>query len=58
MGLKIVSTTCNPDKIETLKEHGIDEVVIDDGSIAKKVREIFPNGVALLHKSIYCGFEL
>lgn len=45
MGLKVVSTTRNPNKIEILKEHSIDEVVIDDGSIAEKVREIFPNGV-------------
>jgi NADPH:quinone reductase-like Zn-dependent oxidoreductase len=45
MGLKIVSTTRNPNKIEALKEHGVDEVIIDEGSIAEKVREIFPNGV-------------
>ncbi|MEO8074259.1 MAG: zinc-binding alcohol dehydrogenase family protein [Acidobacteriota bacterium] len=45
MDLKVVSTTRNPNKIEILKKHGIDEVVIDEGSIAKKVREIFPNGV-------------
>ena len=45
MNLKIISTTRNPNKIETLKEHGADEVVIDDGSIAEKVRELFPNGV-------------
>lgn len=45
MGLKIVSTTRNEDKIEVLKTHGIDEVIIDDGSISKKVRELFPNGV-------------
>lgn len=45
MGLKVVSTTRNPNKIEILKEHGIDQVVIDDGTIARKVREIFPNGV-------------
>ena len=45
MGLKVVSTTRNPDKIELLKGHGVDEVIIDDGRIATKVREIFPNGV-------------
>jgi NADPH:quinone reductase-like Zn-dependent oxidoreductase len=45
MGLKIVSTTRNPNKIEILKEHGVDQVVIDDGSISEKVRKLFPNGV-------------
>lgn len=45
MGLKVVSTTRNPDKMGLLKDHGVDEVIIDDGKIASKVREIFPNGV-------------
>lgn len=45
MGSKVVSTTRNPSKIEALKEHGIDEVIVDDGTIAPKVRELFPNGV-------------
>ncbi len=45
MGLKVASTTRNPNKIEALNEHGVNEVIIDDGSIARKVREIFPNGV-------------
>lgn len=45
MGLKVVSTTRNPDKMELLKEHGVDEVIIDDGTIAPKLREIFPDGV-------------
>lgn len=45
MGLKVVSTTRNPDKMALLKEHGVDEVIIDDGTIAPKVREIFPKGV-------------
>lgn len=45
MGLNVVSTTRNPDKIELLKGHGVDEVIIDDGRIVRRVREIFPNGV-------------
>ena len=45
MGLKVISTTRNPNKIKVLKEYGIDEVVVDEGLIAKKVREIFPSGV-------------
>lgn len=45
MGVKVVSTTRNPDKIGALIEQGADEVIIDDGSIAKKFREIYPDGV-------------
>jgi NADPH2:quinone reductase len=45
MGLNVVSTTRNPDKMGLLKDHGVDEVIIDDGMIATKVREVFPNGV-------------
>lgn len=45
MGLNVVSTTRNPDKVGLLKDHGVDEVIIDDGMIATKVRKIFPNGV-------------
>ncbi|MEP7037571.1 MAG: zinc-binding alcohol dehydrogenase family protein [Acidobacteriota bacterium] len=45
MGLKIVSTTRNPNKVEILKDHGVDEIVIDDGEISKKVGKIFPDGV-------------
>lgn len=45
MGLKVISTTRNPDKTKLLKDHGVDEVMIDDGKIASKVREFFPDGV-------------
>ena len=45
MGLRVISTTRNPDKIELLKEHGVDDVIIDDGKIVSKVRELFPEGV-------------
>ncbi len=45
MGLRVISSTRNPDKAGLLKEHGVDEVIIDDGKIAPKVSEIFPKGV-------------
>jgi NADPH:quinone reductase-like Zn-dependent oxidoreductase len=35
---KVVSTTRNPDRIELLKNAGADEVIIDDGKIAEKVK--------------------
>lgn len=44
-GLTVISTTRNPNKEKALKENGADYVVIDEGSVAEKVREILPEGV-------------
>lgn len=45
IGAKVLSTTRNEAKGEHLKSNGVDYVVIDDGNISKKVRDIFPEGV-------------
>lgn len=45
LGATVISTTRNPAREALLREHGADHVVIDDGSIATKVREIRPDGV-------------
>lgn len=39
LGATVISTTRNPAREALLREHGADHVVIDDGSIATKVRE-------------------
>ncbi len=44
-GLTVVSTTRNPDRTELLRTNGVSAVIIDDGAIAGKLREQFPNGV-------------
>jgi len=41
----VLSTTRNPSKIDSLTKIGVDHVLIDDGSIAKQVRDILPDGV-------------
>src|SRR5215218_1886754 len=41
----VLSTTRNPGKIESLIKIGVDHVLIDDGSVAKQVRDILPEGV-------------
>jgi NADPH2:quinone reductase len=41
----VLSTTRNPGKVEALKAIGADHVLIDDGRIAERVREILPTGV-------------
>ncbi|WP_405063352.1 zinc-binding alcohol dehydrogenase family protein [Kribbella sp. NBC_01505] len=44
-GLTVFSTTRNPDRVDVLREHGVDHPIVDDGNIAAKVREIQPDGV-------------
>ena len=44
-GLHVIATTRNEQRINFLLENGADEVVIDDGAIASKVRELHPDGV-------------
>lgn len=44
-GLTVISTTRNPTKKQALLDNGADYVVIDDGNIAKQVKEIIPGGV-------------
>ena len=43
-GLTVISTTRDPGKVEALLELGIDHVVIDEGEVAPRVREIVKGG--------------
>ncbi len=45
LGLRVAMTTRNPNKRDLLLERGADEVYVDDGSIAERVREVHPEGV-------------
>jgi len=44
-GLTVFSTTRNPNRLDVLREHGVDHPIVDDGNVAEKVREIRPDGV-------------
>jgi len=44
-GLNVTATTRNAANTDILVNKGADQVIIDDGSIAEKVLEIFPDGV-------------
>lgn len=44
-GLTVIATTRNPAKAQTLSDNGASHVLIDDGHLKEKLREIFPNGV-------------
>jgi NADPH2:quinone reductase len=45
IGLTVIATTRNADKEKHLKENGADYVLLDDGEINKKVKNLFPQGV-------------
>jgi NADPH2:quinone reductase len=44
-GLTVLSTTRNPDKAEAMRRAGVDHVLIEDGDVARQVRDILPDGV-------------
>jgi NADPH2:quinone reductase len=44
-GMTVLATTRNPASRQLLKAAGADHVIVDDGSIADRVREIVPGGV-------------
>jgi NADPH:quinone reductase-like Zn-dependent oxidoreductase len=44
-GMRILSTTRSESRRDLLLSAGVDEVVIDDGAIAERVRELVPGGV-------------
>jgi len=45
IGATVISTTRNPNKEQSLKKNGADYVLIDDGSVAHQLRELYPEGV-------------
>ncbi|MET9270085.1 zinc-binding alcohol dehydrogenase family protein [Kribbella sp. NPDC003557] len=44
-GLTVFSTTRNPQRVQVLRDLGVDHPIVDDGNVAGKVREILPGGV-------------
>ncbi len=45
MNATVIATSRKPERTQALIDNGADHVVIDDGEIAEKVRELFPQGV-------------
>jgi NADPH:quinone reductase-like Zn-dependent oxidoreductase len=45
MGATVLATTRRADRVTELKKHGVDHVIVDDGAIAERVRELVPDGV-------------
>lgn len=45
LGATVFATTRQPDRLGTLRDHGVDHPLLDDGDVARQVREIVPEGV-------------
>ncbi len=45
MGLTVYATSRSEDKFSILKQYGADYTILDNGKIAKEVRELSPNGI-------------
>lgn len=45
MGCKVFSTTRNRNKARVLSDIGVDEIILDDGEIASKIRQLVPDGI-------------
>lgn len=45
LGMTVLSTTRNPSRADSLKQLGVDHLLIDDGRIAQQARQILPGGV-------------
>jgi NADPH:quinone reductase-like Zn-dependent oxidoreductase len=63
-GLTVVATTRNPEKAAMLQNNGADEVLVDDGQLAARIRALYPEGVnkvleligtATLRDSLQCA---
>jgi NADPH:quinone reductase len=44
-GARVIATSRNPDSGRSLRELGAEQIVLDDGEIAARVRELVPSGV-------------
>ncbi len=44
-GVTVAATTRNPERGDLLRANGVDQVFVDTGSIARQVRQVYPEGV-------------
>ena len=45
LGMTVFSTTRNPDRVDVLREIGVQDPLVDDGDVAAQVRQHIPGGV-------------
>lgn len=54
IGATVISTTRHAERAEQLRTMGIDHPIVDDGTIAKKVRDLAPEGVDAALELVGC----
>jgi NADPH2:quinone reductase len=45
MGATVLATTRNPRHLQALRDHGVDQPILDDGHVAETVRDAYPDGI-------------
>ncbi|MEU6149220.1 zinc-binding dehydrogenase [Actinosynnema sp. NPDC047251] len=45
IGATVLATTRSESRLDALRAHGVDHPLVDDGRVAARVRELFPDGV-------------
>ncbi|MEU4766114.1 zinc-binding dehydrogenase [Actinosynnema sp. NPDC023794] len=45
IGATVLATTRRAERLDVLREHGVAHPLVDDGTVADRVRELFPDGV-------------
>jgi NADPH2:quinone reductase len=54
LGATVLSTTRRPERADMLRELGVDHPIVDDGEIARTVRDFFPDGVDAALELVGC----
>lgn len=55
LGATVIATTRDAGRVDELRAMGVDHPIVDDGSIAAKVREIVPDGVDAALELVGCS---
>jgi NADPH2:quinone reductase len=55
LGAAVISTTRRAERADELRAVGVDHPIVDDGAIAKKVRELVPHGVDAALELVGCS---
>jgi NADPH:quinone reductase len=55
IGATVLSTTRRADRADELRAVGVDQPIVDDGTVADRVRELFPGGVDAALELVGCS---
>jgi NADPH:quinone reductase-like Zn-dependent oxidoreductase len=54
LGATVISTTRHPERADELRAIGVDHPIVDDGTIAEKIRDLAPGGVDAALELVGC----